>query len=179
MKYFLGFVRTQLSTSVTIVLVFGPKVSNSMKVLFFMLSFCEIDYNFNFSNFLFLTCELMDHLPPFQGFFTKLIVSIFFNCISFPFSNRLHCIFSVFFFCLAVSEAISWYCKWVGWANSSQRPCSLYDWGPFGTGGLTEGCLCRKWRTQGQAYCKLSILNMYTECTDLGSLNWKFTMWKY
>ena len=25
----------------------------------------------------------MDHLPPFQGFFTKLIVSIFFNCISF------------------------------------------------------------------------------------------------
>ena len=40
----------------------------------------------------------MDHLPPFQGFFTKLIVSIFFNCISFPFSNRLHCIFSVFLF---------------------------------------------------------------------------------
>ena len=67
MKYFLGFVRTQLSTSVTIVLVFGPKVSNSTlrKVLLFLQSFCEIDYNFNFSNFLFLTCELMDYLPPF------------------------------------------------------------------------------------------------------------------
>ena len=96
MKYFLGFVRTQLSTSVTIVLVFGPKVSNSMKVLFFMQSFCEIDYNFNFSNFLFLTCELMDHLPPFQGFFTKLIVSIFFNCISFHSQIDYTVFFSLF-----------------------------------------------------------------------------------
>ena len=57
------------------------------------------------------------------------------------------------FFSLAVSETISWYCKWVGWANSSQRPCSLNDWGPFGTRGLSEGCLCWKWRTQGQDYC--------------------------
>ena len=35
-KYLLGFIRTQLSTSVTVALVFGPKVRRKKILLFFL-----------------------------------------------------------------------------------------------------------------------------------------------